>query len=167
MSQYLIAQVGKPTNVEVRTNREVVELEADQHLWAPRRGLENGLESLATTCRRPVRVHGRRAAHARHRSGWDGPSRVTRCRSRQVCLGRLPVAMFAAGRASAVQRPLRGFHVSCAGASASCRGWRRVFRSVSGPLSPGDIGGKSWQRRGCGICPHGTGAPNSCRAGGA
>ncbi len=34
MSQYLIAQVGKLPNVEVRTNTEVVELEADQHLRA-------------------------------------------------------------------------------------------------------------------------------------
>jgi thioredoxin reductase (NADPH) len=32
MSQYLITQVGKLPNVEVRTNTEVVELEADQHL---------------------------------------------------------------------------------------------------------------------------------------
>jgi len=34
MSQYLITQVGKLPNVEVRTNTEVVELEADQHLRA-------------------------------------------------------------------------------------------------------------------------------------
>ena len=34
MSQYLIAQVAKLPNVEVRTNTEVVELEADQHLRA-------------------------------------------------------------------------------------------------------------------------------------
>src|SRR5438128_4536335 len=34
MSQYLITQVGKLPNVEVRTNTEVVELESDQHLRA-------------------------------------------------------------------------------------------------------------------------------------
>jgi thioredoxin reductase (NADPH) len=34
MSQYLIAQVGKLPNVEVRTNTQVVELESDQHLRA-------------------------------------------------------------------------------------------------------------------------------------
>jgi thioredoxin reductase (NADPH) len=34
MSQYLIAQVGKLPNVEVRTNTQVVELESDQHLQA-------------------------------------------------------------------------------------------------------------------------------------
>ena len=34
MSQYLITQVNKLPNVEVRTNTEVVELEADQHLRA-------------------------------------------------------------------------------------------------------------------------------------
>src|SRR5207245_8518429 len=34
MSQYLISQVGKLPNVEVRTNTEVVELESDQHLRA-------------------------------------------------------------------------------------------------------------------------------------
>src|SRR6267143_1791267 len=34
MSQYLITQLGKLPNVEVRTNTEVVELEADQHLRA-------------------------------------------------------------------------------------------------------------------------------------
>jgi thioredoxin reductase (NADPH) len=34
MSQYLISQVRKLPNVEVRTNTEVVELEADQHLQA-------------------------------------------------------------------------------------------------------------------------------------
>jgi thioredoxin reductase (NADPH) len=34
MSQYLITQLGKLPNVEVRTNTEVVELESDQHLRA-------------------------------------------------------------------------------------------------------------------------------------
>jgi thioredoxin reductase (NADPH) len=34
MSQYLITQVGKLSNVEVRTSTEVVELESDQHLRA-------------------------------------------------------------------------------------------------------------------------------------
>jgi thioredoxin reductase (NADPH) len=34
MSQYLITQVGKLPNVEVRTNTQVVELESDQHLRA-------------------------------------------------------------------------------------------------------------------------------------
>src|SRR5216683_2715581 len=34
MSQYLISQVGKLPNVEVRANTEVVELESDQHLRA-------------------------------------------------------------------------------------------------------------------------------------
>src|SRR5438128_6093010 len=34
MSQYLISQLSKLPNVEVRTNTEVVELEADQHLRA-------------------------------------------------------------------------------------------------------------------------------------
>jgi thioredoxin reductase (NADPH) len=34
MSQYLISQVGKLPNVEIRTNTEVVELESDQHLQA-------------------------------------------------------------------------------------------------------------------------------------